>query len=166
MLSLLPKYRFPKLTDIAPDFCKTHNIELLLLDFDNTMLPYTTDHPSEALLQWIEKMRQADISLCIVSNSHNERVPRFSEKYGIPCVLRAAKPQIRGIRTALQRFRADKSKTALVGDQTYTDVLGANLSSVTAIQVQSINNHTIWLKMRHVLELPWIWMSSKRRVLT
>ncbi len=164
MLSFLPKYWFPKLTDIPPEFLQECGITLLLLDFDNTMLPYTTDVPTPELLAWMERMRAAGLQLCIVSNSHRQRVPKFSAQYGVPCVLRAVKPRTRGIRAAMRQFSAVKAETALVGDQTYTDVLGANLAGITSLQVRSIHNHTIWLKLRHVLELPCLWMAKRRRV--
>ena len=164
MLSFLPKYWFPKLTDIPPEFLQERSITLLLLDFDNTMLPYTTDVPTPELLAWLDRMRAAGIRLCIVSNSHRQRVPNFSAQYGVPCVLRAVKPRTRGIRAAMRQFSAKKAETALVGDQTYTDVLGANLAGITSLQVRSIHNHTIWLKLRHVLELPCLWMAKRRRV--
>ena len=164
MLSFLPTYWFPQLTELRPEFLQERGITLLLLDFDNTMLPYTTDEPTPELLAWMERMRAAGIRLCIVSNSHRQRVPNFSAQYDIPCVLRAVKPRTRGIRTAMQQFSASKAETALVGDQTYTDVLGANLAGITSLQVRSIHNHTIWLKLRHVLELPFLWMARKRRV--
>lgn len=164
MLSFLPTYWFPQLTDLQPEFLRERGITLLLLDFDNTMLPYTTDEPTPELLDWLKRMQAAGIRLCIVSNSRRQRVPTFSERYGVPCVLRAVKPRTRGIRTAMRRFSAQKAETALVGDQTYTDVLGANLAGITSLQVRSIHNHTIWLKLRHVLELPCLWMARKRRV--
>lgn len=164
MLSFLPTYWFPQLTDLQPEFLRERGITLLLLDFDNTMLPYTTDEPTPELLDWLGRMQAAGIRLCIVSNSRRQRVPTFSERYGVPCVLRAVKPRTRGIRTAMRRFSAQKAETALVGDQTYTDVLGANLAGITSLQVRSIHNHTIWLKLRHVLELPCLWMARKRRV--
>ena len=53
---------------------------------------------------------------------------------------------------------------ALVGDQIYTDTLGANCVGVTSILVSAINNHNFWLKARHVLELPFILPAKKRRI--
>ena len=53
---------------------------------------------------------------------------------------------------------------ALVGDQIYTDTLGANCAGVTSILVSAINNHNFWLKARHVLELPFILPAKKRRI--
>ena len=164
MLSFLPRYIFPKLTDISPDFLKTLGIQLLLMDYDNTMLPYTSDVPDEALLSWLRMMQESGISLCIVSNTRKNRVPNFSEAYGVPCVTRAEKPRTRGIRRAMCRFPYGKEHTAFVGDQIFTDVLGANLAGLTSIAVTSIHNHNFWLKLRHVFELPFLALAHKRRV--
>ena len=164
MFSLLPTYIFSAITDITTDFLKSRGISLLLMDFDNTMLPYTQNEPSEELLQWIRAMKGAGIELCVVSNSHKSRVPDFCEKYHISCVVHAGKPGTRGIRCAVERNNISAEQTALVGDQIYTDVLGANRAGVTSLLVRSIHNHNIWLKLRHLLEIPFIAMAGKRRV--
>lgn len=164
MLSFLPKYIFPKITDISPKFLSDHGISLLMMDYDNTMLPYTVDEPSEALLSWIAEMKSAGIALCIVSNSHKQRVPSFSRKYDVPCVTAAKKPFTKGILEALTLLGTEKSQAALVGDQIYTDVLGANLAGVTSVIVKSIHNHNIWLKLRHVFEVPFLAIARKRRM--
>ena len=52
----------------------------------------------------------------------------------------------------------------MVGDQIYTDTLGANAAGVTSILVKAIHNHTFWLKARHVLELPFIFFAGNRRL--
>ena len=66
---------------------------------------------------------------------------KISEKYGIPA-----------------------AEAALVGDQIYTDTLGANNAGVTSILVKAIDNHNFWLKARHVLEKPFIFAARKRRI--
>lgn len=159
---LLPKFIFPKLTDISVDFLRKQGIELLLMDFDNTMLPYTTNEPTKELLEWMKGMEQGGIKLCIVSNSKKRRVPDFSQAYGVPCITHAGKPGTRGIREAMARF--NHLSTALVGDQIYTDVLGANRAEIPSIIVKSIHNHNVWLKLRHLLELPVLALARKRRV--
>ena len=166
MLSFLPDSIFQTITQIRPAFLREHGVRLLLMDFDNTMLPYTTDRPEQPLLDWIAGMQDAGITLCIVSNSHKQRVPHFSQQYHVPCVTHAAKPGTRGIREAMARYGAAPQQTALVGDQIYTDVLGAKRAGITAIAVRSIHNHTVWLKLRHLLELPFLAMARKRRVET
>lgn len=164
MLSFLPNYIFPAITDVSEEFLRERNIRLLLLDFDNTMLPYTENEPSRELLLWLKRMKAAGVVLCIVSNSHKPRVPEFSRRYGVACVTGAKKPRRKGIREALRRFDIPKEQTALIGDQIYTDVLGANLAGVSSVIVCSIHNHNFWLKLRHVFEVPFLAMARKRRV--
>lgn len=164
MLSFLPNHIFEKITDISPEFLQEKSIRLLLMDFDNTMLPYTTNTPSPELLRWVKGMKDAGILLCIVSNSKKARVPNFSEKHGIACITHAAKPRTKGIFSAMERFGFARDQVAMVGDQIFTDTLGARRADITALLVRSINNHTIWLKLRHVFELPFIALARKRRV--
>ena len=76
--------------------------------------------------------------------------------------IQAKKPFSRGIRECLTRFSLDPAHCALVGDQIYTDVLGANCAGVQSILISAIHNHTIWLKLRHVAELPFIAIGTWR----
>jgi HAD superfamily phosphatase (TIGR01668 family) len=162
-ISLLPRAIFPALTQISPDYLRRQGIRLLMLDFDNTIVPYTTSEPTPEMAAWLGAMQASGIGLCVVSNSRKPRVVTFCEKYGLDCITHAKKPFSRGIRACLARFSLEPARCALVGDQIYTDVLGANCAGLTSILVSAIDNHTIWLKLRHVAELPFIaW--GKRRI--
>lgn len=162
-VSLLPDVIVPGLPDVTAELLAARGVTCLLLDFDNTIVPYTTDEPSPRMEQWLREMLAGDIRLCVVSNSHKARVKRFCQRYGLDCITHAKKPFQRGLDEAKRRFSLDPAKTALAGDQIFTDVLGANCAGMQSILVSAINNHTIWLKLRHVAELPFIaW--GKRRI--
>lgn len=164
-LSLLPRIITDKTTDITPDLLRTRNIRLLMLDFDNTIVPYTTTVPAPEMESWLRDMNVLeDIRLCVVSNSHNDRVPRFCRERGLDVITHAKKPFPKGINECLARYGIPASEAALVGDQIYTDTLGANSAGVTSILVKAIHNHNFWLKARHVLELPFIFAARKRRI--
>ena len=162
--SLLPKIIVPALTDVSEDLLRSRGIKLLMLDFDNTIVPYTTSKPTETMEKWLRDMAASDIQLCVVSNSHKDRVKIFCEQYGIPCITHAKKPFSRGIKACLAKFKANPWECALVGDQIFTDTMGANATGVTSILVNAIDNHNIWLKLRHVAEMPFILMAGKRRI--
>ena len=160
---LVPDLIFPALTDVTAEALRSRGITFLMMDFDNTIVPYTTDVPTEKMRAWIEAMKASGIGLCVVSNSKKPRVATFFKMYGLDCVTHAKKPFQKGISECLARFRIRPETAALVGDQIYTDVLGANCAGLTSILVSAIDNHTIWLKLRHVAELPFIaW--GKRRI--
>ena len=162
--SLLPKLMLPALTDVTEELLHSRGIKLLMLDFDNTIVPYTTSTPTEEMQTWLQTMTKSDIQLCVVSNSHKERVKIFCAKYGIDCITHANKPFSKGIRECLEKYQISPESCALVGDQIFTDTLGANCTGVTSILVKAIDNHNIWLKLRHVAEMPFILMAWKRRV--
>ena len=162
--SLLPKAIARDVTKLTPQYLHNQGIRLLMMDFDNTIVPYTTDVPTAEVSQWLEMMRATDIKLCVVSNSKRDRVKIFCEKYGIDCITHAKKPFSKGIRECLARYDLSASDCALVGDQIYTDTLGANGCGVFSILVKAIDNHNFWLKARHVLELPFIFAAKERKI--
>ena len=163
-LSFLPKIIADALTDLSPELLKRHGIRLLMMDFDNTIVPYTTNIPTEKMAQWLRMMVQSDIRLCVVSNSKKDRVRVFCGKYGIPVITHANKPGTKGIEECLARFGIDRKEAAIVGDQIFTDTLGGNRAGVTSILIRAIDQHNIWLKLRHVAELPFIFAARKRRI--
>lgn len=162
--SLLPAMITSSIIQLTPAFLQQQGIRLLMLDFDNTIVPYTTDVPMEPMRKWLQEMLQSDIKVCVVSNSRNDRVKRFCEKHGLACITHAKKPFSRGIRECLDRYGLKPEECALAGDQIYTDTLGANCCGVRSILVKAIDNHNIWLKLRHVAELPFIYAARKRRI--
>ena len=165
-MPFLPSLIAEKVTDLTPELLRGLDIRLLMLDFDNTLVPYTTDVPTEAVVNWLAEARRAGIGLWVVSNSRKERVKGFCEQYGLPCVTGALKPLPAGIRKCLDQCGVPAKNCALVGDQIYTDTLGANLAGVRPILVKSINNHNFWLKLRHAAEMPFIIAAGKRRIKT
>ena len=162
--SLLPAFITERLTDLTPEFLKQQGIKLLMLDFDNTIVPYTTSVATPEMDAWIRKILASDISVCVVSNSHKDRVKIFCSHYGMDCITHAKKPFSRGIRQCLEKYQIPPSHAALVGDQIFTDTLGANGCGVKPILVKAIHNHNFWLKARHALELPFIFAARKRKI--
>ena len=162
--SLLPRVLARSLTELTPRLLEERGIRLLMLDFDNTIVPYTTDVPTGEMISWLRDMRKSGIQLCVVSNSRKDRVRRFCEKYGLDCITHARKPFQKGIRECLAKYGIPPFQAALAGDQIYTDTLGANRAGVMPILVRAIDNHNFWLKARHILELPFIFLARKRRI--
>ena len=160
--SFLPDIIVDSITELTPEFLKRRGIRLLMLDFDNTIVPYTTSVPTDEMSDWLKKMAQSDVEVCIVSNSHKDRVKIFCDKYGLACITGAKKPFSKGIRECLNKYSMQSERAAIAGDQIYTDTLGGNGCGITTILVKAIDNHNIWLKLRHVAEIPFICMAGKR----
>ena len=162
--SLLPTYRTEAITDLTPELLEEKNIKLLMLDFDNTIVPYTTNVPTPEMEKWLRQMAASSVKICVVSNSRNERVKVFCNQYGISCITHAKKPGTKGILECLEKYGFPKENCALAGDQIYTDTLGANRAGVRSVLVRAIHNHNFWLKLRHVAEMPFILVARNRRI--
>ncbi len=163
-ISFLPKLIAPDITALTPELLSHRGIRLLMLDFDNTIVTYYSDIPTPQVEAWFQTMKGAGITLCVVSNSKKDRVQRFCDARGLGCIIRAKKPRGKGIRECLSRYQIPAVQAALVGDQIFTDTLGANAQGVTSVLVKAIHNHNIFFKCRHILELPFIAMAWKRRI--
>lgn len=162
--SLLPTLVTDAVTDLNPEGLRRFGIHLLMMDFDNTIVPYTTNVPTAEMAAWLEMMTASDFPICVVSNSRNDRVKIFCDKYGIPVITHAKKPGTKGIEECLTKFGIDRKNAAIVGDQIFTDTLGGNRAGVATILIRAIDQHNIWLKLRHVAELPFIFAARKRRI--
>lgn len=158
--SLIADYSFFKLTDVSPEFLKSKGVKLLLLDLDNTISPYGEAEPSEAIMSWAESMREAGITLFIVSNTKKPRAGIFAEKMGIPYIKYAKKPSRYGLCEAMRITGYTEKETALAGDQTFTDVLAANRANVTSIMVEPIKLSNKFLAFRYGIEKPFRRMSK------
>lgn len=162
--SLLPKVIAPALTDVTPELLHGMGVTLLMLDFDNTIVPYTTNDPTPEMARWLREMLHSEITVCVVSNSRKPRVPELCGAWGLPCITHAWKPFSKGIRECLNRYGVKPCQAALAGDQIFTDTLGANCAGAASILVSAIDNHNFWLKARHALEMPFIFLARKRRI--
>ena len=158
---LIPNLIVTSVTDLTLEMLKSRNIDFLMLDFDNTIVPYTADEPTPEMSRWIEMMQVSDIGLCVVSNSKRDRVVKFCNARNIPCITHSKKPFSKGIHQCRDQFKLDLRRAALAGDQIYTDVLGANCAGAVSILVKPIHLHNIWLRLRHVAELPFIALGKR-----
>ena len=162
--SLLPTVRVDSITELTPEMLLRRGVRLLMLDFDNTIVPYTTNRPTKEMDEWLKQMKDAQVQLCVVSNSRKPRVQAFCEGYGLDFITHARKPGMDGIRRCMARYGIPPEQCAIAGDQIYTDTLGGNMAGITTILVDAIHDHTIWLKLRHVAELPFRLAAEKRRI--
>ena len=162
--SFLPVAVAEQITDLTAEMLQNRGIQLLMMDFDNTIVPYTTNVPTREFCQWLDRMSAGDIRLCVVSNSRKDRVKQFCRQHGLDCITHARKPFSKGIRECLKKYGLPPAQCALVGDQIFTDTLGGNFCGVQTILVRAIHNHNFWLKARHVLEMPFIFVARHRKI--
>ncbi|MDH7570091.1 MAG: YqeG family HAD IIIA-type phosphatase [Armatimonadota bacterium] len=138
---------------------RARGIEALLLDLDNTLVPWRSRQPRDEVLAWVQRVRDAGFRLCIVSNAGRAgRVEAVARQMGIPFLVRAVKPRRRALRQAAALLGVDPARTAVVGDQLFTDVLGGNRAGMFTVLVAPINSGHEFLStrvMRRLERLLW-----------
>ncbi len=137
---LSPSSAAERLDGIDLAVLKAAGKRLVLLDVDNTLLPWRSDDIPETTLKWLEQGRDLGFEFCLVSNTRKlDRLARLSGEMKVTYVKERFKPSTRMYRMALARFGAEPREAVMVGDQLLTDVLGANRSGIDAIWVRPIS---------------------------
>ena len=133
---LRPSTQVPTIYDIDLGALRARGIRGVILDLDNTIVPWGAHEVGPRLPTWIAAARAADLQLCIVSNNMGSRVTSIANQLGLPVVTWALKPRRRAIRRALVVMGTTPDATALVGDQLLTDILGGNRLGLHTILVR------------------------------
>src|SRR5688572_12489623 len=127
-----------RIRDIDPDDLLKWGVRGILLDLDNTLLPWKShDMPGETL-DWIERCRAAGLTLCLVSNTRNlTRLRDMADLMGLPAVAPSKmKPSRMGFVQALEILELTPAEAVMIGDQMFTDIWGGNRSGIRTIWVE------------------------------
>ena len=124
-------------TEISIAGLQEAGIKAVILDLDNTLVGWQRHDVSHAVLAWLQQVKDSGLKSCLLSNTRfGRRLGKLSKELDIPAVRKAMKPSKKGFRAAMELMDSDPSNTVMIGDQMFTDVLGANRSGIYSIMVQ------------------------------
>ena len=150
--------------DVDYDGLKTNGIVNLLFDIDNTLAPVVSPDPDAGVIELFGKLTDAGFNICLLSNGGPGRAERFAEPLGVPFVAKAKKPAAAGLKKVLLILPADHTKTAIIGDQLFTDILCGKRNKIYSILVRQISEDEQWyIKIKRVLETPVLACFRKKR---
>jgi len=135
---LRPNLRVSRVEQIDAALLGRLGVDALLLDVDCTLKPYRSQTLSREVIDWIDARRREGIGLCLVSNGRAARVQPVAERLGVPFVAAAWKPLPHGCRAAMTQMGFDPRRTAMVGDQLFTDVIAGRLAGIFTILVEPL----------------------------
>ena len=163
--SLIPRGVYPAVTQISPKALAEKGVRLVLADLDNTLVPYKETEPTRAVRTWKDALAAEGITLFLLSNSRKPGRPHgFAQKLDIPCIGHAGKPKREGFFRAMERMGVTPDQTVMVGDQIFTDVLGANRSGVLAVMVEPMGGpRGLWNHVLHGLQRPFKALCRSRK---
>lgn len=114
--------------------------KLVLLDVDNTLIPWKASEIPPQTHAWLDRARNLGLKLCIISNTRNPaRLARLCDDMKIPFIRAKFKPSREMFRKALDNFQVSADQAVMVGDQLLTDIWGANRTGIDAIWVKPLS---------------------------
>lgn len=152
-MSIYPKLYCKRVTDISIEYLEKNNIKAILLDVDNTLLDFDLKIV-DGLKPWYEKIKEKNIKCMILSNSNKtEKIEKVANFLEIDYIKFATKPLKRGFKLAKKKLDVSEENIAVVGDQIFTDVIGANRSKMHSILVEPLAEKDLFLtKIKRPLE--------------
>ena len=109
----------------------------IVFDIDNTLVPHGTPVTDETAALF-ERIRSLGFSAALISNNSAQRVRPFAERLQVPFFNSAKKPRPDAFRRSAALLDVRREQVLFVGDQIFTDVLGANLAGFDCILVRYI----------------------------
>ncbi len=144
-----------RVSDITLEQLRDWNIAGIALDLDNTIVPWQTSDVAPDIAEWVLRVRQAGIHFCLLTNNYAPHVRRVGAALDMPVVRGALKPLPSAFSAALRQLRSEAGQSLAVGDQLFTDVLGAKAIGMRAIVVKPLTSHEFpTTKLLRLLEGP------------
>ena len=125
----------------------------LLIDADNTLIPFGTLMLPEGYRDWLDCALAKGFKIVIFTNNFRKRADLIGGLLGFPVVYGWVKPWPWGIARAMRAMSLPKGQVLLFGDQLFTDILGANLEGIDSILVEPLaEKDSLWTKLMRRLE--------------
>lgn len=140
MSFFLPTVSLKRVTDISEKLLNSLEIRAVFLDVDNTLSIHGSQNPFEGSVAWAQNLAKQGFQLFIISNNFRERVEPFAAQFQLPFVHFAAKPLPWGYLKAKKglKDKVKNSQCLVVGDQIFTDIIGANLCGMKSVLLEPI----------------------------
>ena len=122
--------------DLTPQILSEHEIEGLILDVDETLVPFKQRETSVELQQWIAEISQNTPIWLVSNNISQARISDIAKSVDLPFIFAARKPSRRKLRQAARAMNLSVEQVAMVGDRLFTDVLAGNRLGMFTILVE------------------------------
>ena len=130
-----------------PEIMKKKGLVSVIFDIDNTLVPHGAP-ADERAKELFKELSKAGIKTMVLSNNGPERVRSFAEAVGTGYICNARKPSRGGYLKACAAMGSEPSKTLFVGDQIFTDIMGAKRAGLSSLLVEPVDRSTDIFKIR------------------
>ena len=154
---LMPDFTLGSFEELTPSLLKKLGARAVISDIDNTLATYDDLDPPEPVVKWINTLREAEISVTLVSNNRKRRVDRFNSTLCCNAYPNVKKPSIKYIIAAMNDMNSSPDETVFLGDQLLTDSLAAHRAGIRSVIVPPIKDKTsLFFRIKRAIERPYM----------
>lgn len=136
---LFPSVYLDSVYAIDYEKVKELGYKAIIFDIDSTLVPHgddTTDQVDELFAH----IHDVGLKTLLLSNNSDERIALFNRNIQTLYIPMANKPHKPNFLKAIDMLGVNRSEVLLVGDQIFTDVLGANLCGIDNVLVKFLKH--------------------------
>ncbi len=142
-----------RIEEVDLDALVSDGVRGIIMDLDNTLVGYKLNEPEANVAAWIENAKQRGLRAIIVTNNATDWAVRTAQALRVPCIPNARKPLFRGFHAALKALGTSHADTVVIGDQLFTDVLGAKRFGMKVILTEPIvAREQWWMRFTRLIE--------------
>jgi uncharacterized protein len=135
---LRPDVIVDSVCDVTPQLLRELGVEGVLVDLDDTLVASNAPLPTAEVEAWLQELVRSGVRVAILSNGERARVRSLADRLGVRAFALVGKPFWFAFRRGLAALGTPRRATAMVGDQLFTDVLGANCAGIVSILVRPL----------------------------
>ncbi len=163
---ITPDLMVDRISHISPELLTKWKLKGVILDVDNTLLSKKANVPDDDIFDWVESIRPM-MNIVLLSNNIPSRIHRASMPLDLPYIGWTMKPFPWYFKKALRFLNLCPDEVGMIGDQLFTDILGAKWSGVGKtiyVRPMDLRYESCWTKCMRKLEkkvmLQWTTKSS------
>jgi len=164
-MNIYPSLYLDSVKNINATLLKKNNLSGLILDVDNTLIDYDRNL-LDGVEKWCEEIKREGIKCIILSNSNKkDKIEKVAQTLDLDYILFAKKPLKSGFKKALEKLELKPEEVAVVGDQLFTDIIGARGMKMFPILVKPVGKKDIFItKVKRPIENAFIKKYLKEKV--
>lgn len=132
----LPDYQYASVFDITADELRRMGARAVAFDLDNTTVYDSSYRALKGAGDWVKSIKQAGFPMIILTNTYPFRANYYARRFGVDYIANSHKPAPEGFLEAARRMGVDVAEMAMIGDQLFKDIEGANRAGAISVRVR------------------------------
>ena len=134
MFPFMPAARAKTVFDIPYQRLYQLGFKGLIFDIDQTLVMHGAP-ATEQVIELFQNLKAIGFQIFLLSNNDEERISEFNQHLSVPFIPLSDKPNPKNFKKALDIMQLKPFETVMIGDQLFTDVLGASRANISTILV-------------------------------